>query len=174
MTSLVTVVIGEHFSLFGTGDELGNRKTLSQDVIKMNDRMGNHFTGLPFIKNVSKEARGFDKDGDNAFSLYCESSGLTSCENWTNAERPKIKEDDWDAVAPTAVSLFEIMQNLTSDLWHKLCKKEEDAILAGKMKEFLGISKIDSANKKLDDVMEVEGGSNETLNSMMGKEVDKN
>ena len=41
------------------------------------------------------------------------------------------------------------------------------------MKKFLGTSKIDSANKKLDDVMEVEGISNETMKSMIGKEVDK-
>ena len=41
------------------------------------------------------------------------------------------------------------------------------------MREFLGISKIDSANKKLDDAMEVEGNSNETLKSMMRKEMDK-
>ena len=41
------------------------------------------------------------------------------------------------------------------------------------MKEFLGISKIDSANKKLDDAMEVEDDSNETLKIMMGKEMDK-
>ena len=41
------------------------------------------------------------------------------------------------------------------------------------MNEFLGISKIDSANKKLDDAMEVEDNSKETLKSMMGKEMDK-
>ena len=40
------------------------------------------------------------------------------------------------------------------------------------MKEFLGISKVDSTNKKLDDAMEVEDDDNETMNSMM--EVDKN
>ena len=61
------------------------------------------------------------------------------------------------------------MQNLTSDLWHKLSKKKEDAVLAGKVKEFLGISKIDSTNKKLDDAMEVEGNNNETMENMMGK-----
>ena len=65
------------------------------------------------------------------------------------------------------------MQTLTSDLWHKLCKKKEDAVKAGRVKEFLGISKIDSANKKLDDAMEVEGDDNETMKSMMGKELDK-
>ena len=40
------------------------------------------------------------------------------------------------------------MQNLTSGLWHKLSKKKEDTILAGKMKEILGISKVNSTNKK--------------------------
>ena len=66
-----------------------------------------------------------------------------------------------------------MMESLTSDLWHTISKKKEDAVLAGKVKEFLGISKIDSANKKLDDAMEVEGDDNETMKSMMGKEIDK-
>ena len=43
------------------------------------------------------------------------------------------------------------MQNLTSDIWHKLSKEKEDAILAEKIKEFWGTSKVDSTNKKLDD-----------------------
>ena len=132
MTTPVTVVIGEHFSLFDTGDELGNGESLSPEVMKMNGRMGNHLTGLLSIENVLKEARGFDKDGDDTFGLYCESSGLTSSDDWTSVEKPKIKEDNWDAVAAAAFSLFDIMQNLTSDLWHKLCKKKEDAILAGR------------------------------------------
>ena len=66
------------------------------------------------------------------------------------------------------------MQNLTSDLWYKLCKKKENAILAGKIKEFSGVSKIDSTNKKMDYAMEVQGNSNETMKIMMEKEVDKN
>ena len=60
------------------------------------------------------------------------------------------------------------MQNLTSDLWYKLCKKKEDAILAGKM-FFLGISKIDSPNKKIDDAIEVKDGSNEMMKIMYRK-----
>ena len=55
MTTLVTVVIGEHFSLFDTGNERGDGETLSPEVMKMNDRVGNRLTGLPFIKNVPKE-----------------------------------------------------------------------------------------------------------------------
>ena len=66
---------------------------------------------------------GFDQDGDDAFRLYCETSGLKSHENWTNVEKPKINENDWKAVEIAALSLFNIMQNLTSDLWHKLSKK---------------------------------------------------
>ena len=169
MTSLVTAVIGDHFSLYDTGNELNDGKTLSLDVIKMNDRVGNHITGLPFIENVSKEAGGFDQDGDNAFGLYCKSSGLKSYEKWTNVENPKINEDDRISIETVALSLFDIMQNLTSDLWHKLSKKKEDAIKAGRVKEFLGISKVDSTDKKLDDAMEVEDDSNETMKSMMGK-----
>ena len=67
-----------------------------------------------------------------------------------------------------------MMQSLISDLWHKISKKKEDAVLDGRVKEFLGISKIDSANKKLDDAMEVKGDNNETMKSIMGKEIDKN
>ena len=54
MTTLVTAVIGEHFLLFDTGDELNDGKILSLEVMKMNGPVGNHLTGLPFIKNVSK------------------------------------------------------------------------------------------------------------------------
>ena len=67
-----------------------------------------------------------------------------------------------------------MMQSLTSDLWYRISKKKEDAVLAGKVKEFLGISKIDSANRKLDDAMEVDGDDNKTMKSMVGKEIDKN
>jgi len=81
------------------------------------------------------------------FGLYCKSSGLKSYENWTNVENPKTNEKDWRAIETAALSLFDIMQNLTSDLWHKLSKKKENAILAGKMKEFLGISRVDNTNK---------------------------
>ena len=94
MTSLVTAMIGEHFLLFNTGNELNDDKTLSPDVIKMNGRVGNHLTGLPFIENVPEEAGGFDQDGDDAFGLYCETSGLKSHENWTNVKQPKIEEND--------------------------------------------------------------------------------
>ena len=70
MTSLVTAVIGDHFSLDDTGNELNDGKTLSPDVIKMNGRVGNHLTGLLFIENFPEEAGGFDQDGDDAFGLY--------------------------------------------------------------------------------------------------------
>ena len=134
--------------LFDTGDELNNGKTLSRDVIKMNGCVDNYLTDLPFIEHVSKEVGGFDQGSDNAFGLYCESHGLISYKNWTNVKKQKIKDDNWSAVPTTAFSLFDIMQNLTSDLWYKLCKKKENAILAGKIKEFSGVSKIDSTNKK--------------------------
>ena len=45
--------------------------------------------------------------------------------------------------------------------------------MAGKVKEFLGISKIDSTNKKMDDAMEVQGDDNETTKSIMGRKLDK-
>jgi len=98
--------------------------------MKVNGRVGNHLTGLPLIKNVSKEAGGFDKDGDGAFDLYCESFGFKSGDDWTSVEKPKIKEDDWYTVAATAPFLFYTMQKLTSDLRHTLRQKKEDAILA--------------------------------------------
>ena len=37
----------------------------------------------------------------------------------------------------------------------------------------MGLSKIDSANEKIDEAMEVDGKDNETIKSMMGKEIDK-
>ena len=58
MTTLVTAVIGEHFLLFDTGDDLDDGETLSQEVMKMNGRVENHLIGLPFMENVSKEAGG--------------------------------------------------------------------------------------------------------------------
>ena len=173
MKNLVHAVIGNHFSLYDNGDELEDDETLSPSSVMLNGRVGNHFNGLPFIENVPDEAGGFDKDGHDAFGLYCETSHLKSNEHWANIEKPKIETTDWKAVHVAALSLFNIMQTLTSDLWHKLCKKKEDAVKAGRVKEFLGISKIDSANKKLDDAMEVEGDDNETMKSMMGKELDK-
>ena len=62
--------------LYDTGDKLNESETLSPDVIKMNGRVGNHLTSLPFIKNVPEEAGGFNKDGNDAFGLYCETTGL--------------------------------------------------------------------------------------------------
>ena len=59
MKSLVNAVIGDHFSLYDTGNELNNGETLSLNVIKMNRCVGNHLTGLPFIKNVPRETGGF-------------------------------------------------------------------------------------------------------------------
>ena len=124
MTSLVNAVIGDHLSLYDNGDELNDGKTLSPNLVKMNGRVGNHLIGLPFIENVPIEDEGFDQDDDNAFGLYCKTSGLKSHKNWTNVEKPKINENDWRAVENAALSLFDIMQNLTSDLWHKLSKKK--------------------------------------------------
>ena len=89
------------------------------------------------------------------------------------SKKTKIKDNDWKAVEAAALSLFTMLESLTSDLWHKINKKKEDAVQAGKVKEFLGISKINPANKKLDDAMEVEGDDNETMKSMMGKEIDR-
>ena len=85
-------VIGDHFELYDTGDDLNDSETLSPNVIKMNCRMGNHITGLPFIKNVPKEAGGLDQNGDDTFRLYCEISGLKSYKNWTNIEKPKNEQ----------------------------------------------------------------------------------
>ena len=84
MMYLVTAVIGEHFSLFVTGDEINDGKVLSPDVIKMSGRVENHLTGLPFIKKFSNEAGGFDQDGADAFGLYGESFGIKSYGNRTN------------------------------------------------------------------------------------------
>ena len=98
----------------------------------MNGLVGNYLTGLPFIENVSKEAGGFDQDGDDAFGLHYESSGLKSYENWTNVKKPKINENDWRAIETAALSLFDIMQNLTSDLWYKLSKKKRTPSWLGK------------------------------------------
>ena len=149
MTNLVHAVIGNHFSLYDNGDELEDDETLSPNSVILNGRVGNHLNGLPFIENVPDEAGGFDQDGDNAFGLYCKTSHLKSNDHWANVEKPKIKANDWKAVKIAALSLFNIMQTLTSDLWHKLCKKKEDIVKAGRVKEFSGISKIDSANKKI-------------------------
>ena len=49
-----------------------------------------------------KKPGGFDKDGDDTFDLYCESFGFKSGDDWTSVKKPKIKEDDWYAVATTA------------------------------------------------------------------------
>ena len=95
MTSLVNAVIGGHFSLYDTGDELDDGETLSPNAIKLNGRVGNPLTGLPFIE-------------------------------------PKINKNDWKAVEIAALSLFDIMQNLTSDLWHKLSKKKRTPSWLGK------------------------------------------
>ena len=92
MTSLVHVVIGDHFKLYDTGLDLDDGKSLSPNVIKINGRVGNHLTDLPFFENVPEKAGGFDKDGNVAFGLYCETSGLKSCENWTNIEKPKNEQ----------------------------------------------------------------------------------
>ena len=75
----------------------------------MNGRMRNHLTVLSFIKNVPKEAGGFDRDGNRAFGVYLETSDLKSCKNWTNVEKPKINENDWRAVRIAAIFLFDIM-----------------------------------------------------------------
>merc|ERR1711966_310459 len=148
MTNLVHTVIRNHFSLYETGGKLEDGETLSPNFIILNDRVGNHLPGLPFIENVPDEAGGFEQNGDDAFRLYYETSHLKSNEHWANVEKIKIEENDWKAVDIVALSLFNIMQTLTSDLWHKLCKKKEDIVKAGRVKEFLGISKIDSTNKK--------------------------
>ena len=137
MTSLVHAVIGDNFELFDTGDDLGDGKTLSPNVVLLNGRVGNHLTGLPFVENVPHEAGGFDQDGNNAFGLYCEASGLKSYQNWESVEKPKINNSDWKAVEQASLSLFDMMQSLTSDLWYRVSKKKEDAVLAGKVKEFL-------------------------------------
>ena len=76
MRSLVDAVIGDHFELFDVGDDLVDGETLSSAVMRLNGRVGNHLTGLPFIKNVPEEAGGFNKDGNDAFGLYCETTGL--------------------------------------------------------------------------------------------------
>merc|ERR1711966_551738 len=162
-----------HFLLYDNGDKLEDDETLSPNSVILNGGVGNHLNGLPFIENVPDEAGGFEQDGDGAFGLYCETSHLKSNEHWANAEKPKIEENDWKAVKIVALSLFNIMQTPTSDLWHNFFKKKEDAVKEGTVKEFLGISKINSANKKLDDAMEVEGDDNETMKIMMGKELEK-
>ena len=107
MTSLVHAVIGDYFKLFDTGDDFADEETLLPNVIKLNGLVGNHLTGLPFIKNVPDKAGGFDKDGNDVFGLYCETSGLKSHEHWTNVEKPKINENDWKVVEIAALSIFD-------------------------------------------------------------------
>ena len=89
MTNLIQAVTRDHFSLYDIGDKLKDGETLSPNLVKLNGRMGNHLTDLPFIKNVSHKAGVFDQDDNDAFGLYCETSGLKSHENWTNAENKK-------------------------------------------------------------------------------------
>ena len=133
--------------------------------------MENHLTGLPFITNVSKEAGGINKDGKDAFNAYCEASGLTSFQHYEVEIQKLIK--DWDAVESAALSLLNIMEALTTGLWKKIDQKKKEAKKAAKKKEFLGICKIDSANQKLDDAMEVDGEDHDTVKGMIGKRFDK-
>ena len=70
MRSLVNAVIGDHFELFDTGDDLDDGETLSPAVMRLNGRVGNHLMGVPFIKNVPHGAGVFDKGGNDAFGLY--------------------------------------------------------------------------------------------------------
>ena len=117
MTSLVHAVVWEHFMLFEDGDALAEGETLGEDDLKINGRVGNHLTGPPFTINFSREAGGVRKDCEDAFDAYCLISGLKSCDNWHQVEKPKINAKDWNAVANAAFALFEIMESLTSGLW---------------------------------------------------------
>ena len=65
------------------------------------------------------------------------------------------------------------MEALTTGLWKKIDQKKKEAKKAAKKKEFLGIFKIDSANQKLDDAMEVDGEEHDTLTSLIAKQMDK-
>ena len=47
MTFLVHTVVGEHFMLFEEDDKLAEGKTLGEDDLKINGRVGNHLTGPP-------------------------------------------------------------------------------------------------------------------------------
>ena len=120
-----------------------------------------------------KRRGGINQDGEDAFSAYCKASGLKSYENWYEVETPRINGKYWDAVASAAFSLFEIMEALTSDLWNKIDQKKEEVKKAAKRKDFFGICKIDSANQKLDDAVEVDGEDHDTVKGMIGREFDK-
>ena len=124
MRSLVHAVIGNHFELSDTGGDMDDGKTLSPTVVRLNGCVGNHLTGLLFIDNLPHKVGGFDKDGNNTFGLYCKMTGLKSYQNWASVEKPKINNNDWKSVELASLFLFDIMQSLTSDLWHKISKKK--------------------------------------------------
>ena len=92
MTSLVHTVVGEHFMLFDDGNELAKGKTLGEDDLKINGRVGNHLTGLPFTIDVLKEAGGIRKDCEDAFEAYCQISGLKRYDNWHEVENPRLMQ----------------------------------------------------------------------------------
>ena len=76
-------------------------------------------------------------------------------------------------IEKTALSLLNATESLTTGLWKKIDQKKKDAKKAAKKKEFLGIAKIDSANQKLDDAMEVDGEEHDVLTSLIAKQLDK-
>ena len=165
MMTLIHAVIGKHFMLFDEGET-------GEEELKTNGKVDDHLTGLPFITNVLKEAGGIKKDGKDAFDVYCKASGLISFENFKEANENKFSQD-WDVIEKTALSLLNAMEALTTGLWKKIDQKKKDAKKAAKKKEFLGICKIDSANQKLDDAMEVDGEEHDVLQSLIAKQLDK-
>ena len=80
---------------------------------------------------------------------------------------------DQATIKKCALLLFENMEALTTKLWSNINKKKENAKKGAKIKEFLGIHKIDSINKKLDNAMEVKGEDATTVNNIIDKRIDK-
>ena len=81
MKSLVYAVIAEHFLLFDDGNDLLEGKESEEEILKLNGRVGNHLTSLPFVENATKEAGGIKVDGEKAFNDFCEASGLKNYKN---------------------------------------------------------------------------------------------
>ena len=90
----------------------------------------------PLPQTNPKTGGGIAQDGIDAFDAYCLASQLIGQENWQNNIQPKIGDSDDEAVATAALSLFDIMEALTTGLWNKLAEKKEVAKLAGHKKEF--------------------------------------
>ena len=142
MRLLAHATVGEHFVLDEDPDPD------DEDQIKLNERMGNHLAHLPFtLREGDNVERGID-----AFEAYRQTSYLGDWEDLYN----QLTESDHDLIAEAGSELFEMMSKLTTELWTSLDKKKTESEVAGKKEEFLGFNMIDSANKKLDEAMDID------------------